>query len=173
MAPQWAQRRGGLPRQRDSCTDSEGHGPSPTMPMEHRRRCAALVMRRRRVRILSSAPCVSGVLWKAHSVEARKGRVRFPGDTPSITSHLVVGARLIREYSKVRFLGDGPSVNNSVWSECLSYKEVAGGSNPSSRTVGEAEVAEAPGCDPGGSGCKSRLSPQRRKAMVANAPHKG
>ena len=44
----------------------------------------------------------------------------------------------------------------------LLYTQEVSGSNPLASTVAEAEVADAPGCGPGGSGFESRQSPQER-----------
>lgn len=51
--------------------------------------------------------------------------------------------------------------------ERLVYTQEVGGSIPSGGTVGEVEVVDTPGCDPGRSGFKSRRSPQppRRKTV--------
>ena len=82
--------------------------------------------------------------------------------------HVIVYAQCCRIWPIVAFqplgkcglCGERPTILPQEDQARLA-QEVSG-SNPLASTVAEAEVADAPGCGPGGSGFESRQSPQTK-----------
>ena len=76
---------------------------------------------------------------------------------------LMVERPIETRQGEVRVL-PGPPTTRGATAAHLRDRQEAGGSTPPSSTVTEAEVVEAPGCDPGGSRFESGRSPQSNTA---------